>query len=222
MEIWKDVVGYEGLYEISNIGNVKSLNYRHTGKSKILQPCKRNGYYSVVVCKDGIKKHKTIHSLVVESFIDKDYVLKGLVANHKNFKKDNNFLENLEIVTIRENSNKKHLQSSSKYTGVHKQKSCKSFYSSIVINGSLKYLGSFDTEKEASEYYEAALICLNDNRINDIVVKRKKAKGVYMLGKKWTAQIVVNRKLKYLGIFNTKEEASLKVEEYKKANEIVF
>jgi hypothetical protein len=216
-EIWKDVIGYEGLYQVSSLGRVKSLS---RGKEKILKPEKRNEYYSVVLSKNSIKKHKTNHQLVAESFIDKDYRSKNLVVNHKNFNKLDNRLENLEVVSIRENSNRKHIKSSSKYTGVTKSK-YKGWISTIVLNGKNMYLGSFDSEKEASEYYEAALLCINKGNFEDIVVKlRGKTKGVYKYGNRYISRITINGKLKYLGMFNTEEEACSIVEEYKKSNGI--
>lgn len=56
MEIWKDIEDYENLYQISSLGNVKSLNYNHTGKEKILKPNKSKfGYLYVVLCKEKEK-----------------------------------------------------------------------------------------------------------------------------------------------------------------------
>ena len=60
-EIWKDIKGYEGKYQISNKGNIRSLNYRRTGKTKILQPGKdKDGYLLIGLRKDGKKKMKII------------------------------------------------------------------------------------------------------------------------------------------------------------------
>lgn len=71
MEIWKDIDGYEGLYQISNEGNVKSLNYSHTGKERLLKPASnRGGYLHVQLCKDGKVKHHTVHRLVAQAFIE--------------------------------------------------------------------------------------------------------------------------------------------------------
>ena len=57
MEEWKDIIGYEGLYQVSNLGNVRSLNYNHTNKPKNLkQTVDNNGYLVVSLCKNNIKK----------------------------------------------------------------------------------------------------------------------------------------------------------------------
>lgn len=102
-EIWKDVVGYEGLYLVSNLGNVKSLNYNRTGKEGILKPIlDKDGYYCVNLSKNAKSKHIKVHRLVVEAFIGE--IPTGLVVNHINEIKTDNRLENLEICTIRENT----------------------------------------------------------------------------------------------------------------------
>lgn len=69
-EIWKDINGYEGLYQVSNFGRVKSLNYNHTKKEEImtLTPTKRN-YMKIHLDKDGKRKYFTIHRLVAQAFI---------------------------------------------------------------------------------------------------------------------------------------------------------
>ena len=67
MEIFKDVKGYEGYYEISNLGRVRSTSYK--GK-KILKPAvTKNGYLNVIFCINQKKEHKFVHRLVAEAFI---------------------------------------------------------------------------------------------------------------------------------------------------------
>lgn len=101
-EIWKDIQGYEGLYMVSNLGRVKSLNYRRSGKESILKyNIEKNGYLSVALYKDKkIKRHK-IHRLVALAFVD-GYE-EGLVVNHKDENKKNNTWTNLEWVTSQYN-----------------------------------------------------------------------------------------------------------------------
>ena len=108
-EIWKDVLGYEGLYQISNFGRVKSLprtvRKRHgTGvrKEKILQGgIYPNGYKFVCLCESGEKKMKMIHRLVAEAFISNP--LNFPTVNHIDGNKLNNHVENLEWCTQGEN-----------------------------------------------------------------------------------------------------------------------
>lgn len=99
MEIWKDIPGYEGLYRISNLGNVKSLKF---GKERILRPGKDNhNYLIVVLCKDGKHKTRLIHRLVAFAFIPK--VEGKEFVDHINGIRDDNRIENLRWCTHREN-----------------------------------------------------------------------------------------------------------------------
>ena len=90
MEEWRAVPGYEGLYEVSNTGMVRSL--RH---NKIMSPnTNRYGYKYINLCKDGIIKTKTIHRLVAQVFIPNPDNLPEV--NHKDEDKTNNSVDNLE------------------------------------------------------------------------------------------------------------------------------
>jgi hypothetical protein len=104
-EIWKDVPNYEGLYQVSNLGNVKSVR-----------------------------------------------------RNRKNFIRTDNRLENIEVVTARQNGNLKHISHSSIYTGVSLDKKIKrkKWCAHIKINGKKKHLGYFDDEYQAHLAYEKA------------------------------------------------------------------
>ena len=95
-EIWKDIEGYEGLYQVSNMGRVKSLNYRHTGKEKLLKPGKHKcGYLYVILWKERKPTRYSIHRLVLSTFSPVEN-MHELQVNHINEKKADNRLENLE------------------------------------------------------------------------------------------------------------------------------
>ena len=80
MEIWKKIEGYEN-YEVSNLGNVKSLNYNHTGKEQILKAGKtKQGYLYVILHKNGKRKKYLIHRLVYETF--NGPIPEGMQCNH--------------------------------------------------------------------------------------------------------------------------------------------
>lgn len=99
-EEWKDIEGYEGLYQVSNLGNVKSLNYNRTGKPKLLKLAEDyDGYLLVSLSKNG--KHITtkVHRLVANAFLGKN----NLQINHKNENKKDNRLINLEYCTAKYN-----------------------------------------------------------------------------------------------------------------------
>lgn len=100
-EIWKDIKGYEGLYQVSNWGRVKSLKY---GKERILKPQKdRGGYLRIGLYKDRKFKLTKIHRLVAEAFLENPDNLPEV--NHRDENKKNNRVENLEWCTHLYNQN---------------------------------------------------------------------------------------------------------------------
>lgn len=97
-EIWKDIQGYEGLYKISNLGNVKSMNYARRGYAKILTPKKNNcGRLWVELTNCGNKKQFLIHRLVAMAFIPNPNNYPQI--NHIDENPQNNKVENLEWCT---------------------------------------------------------------------------------------------------------------------------
>lgn len=109
-EIWKDIIDFEGYYQISNYGRVKSLKRIITMKNGRLRPIKErilspkskdNDYLFILLCKDGNQSPFYIHRLVAIHFIDnplnKEYV------NHKDGDKTNTYYKNLEWATFSEN-----------------------------------------------------------------------------------------------------------------------
>ena len=95
MEEWRDIKGYEGKYMVSNKGNIKSLNYRRTGKEKIIKGVPDgHGYLQVKLYKDGKDKKGKIHRLVAQAFLENPNSLPEV--NHKNEDKTDNRVENLE------------------------------------------------------------------------------------------------------------------------------
>ena len=100
-EIWRDIDGYKGLYQISNKGRVKSLKW---GKERILRPgIDTWGYYFVILYNDSVSKPFKLHRLVAQAFIPNLY--NKPQVNHKDENKLNNCVYNLEWVTANENSN---------------------------------------------------------------------------------------------------------------------
>jgi hypothetical protein len=172
MEIWKDVKDYEGLYQVSDLGRVKSLyrlvNCKGGAKKsvpeRILKPSTTT-YEMVQLNKLGKYKWRTVHSLVAESFLF--HKSKGLkvVIDHIDRDKLNNKLPNLRIVTARENSmNSSHSKGkleggrkSSKYVGVSWITNRNKWVAAISINCESVYLGGFDVEEDARDTYLKAV-----------------------------------------------------------------
>ena len=102
--VWRDIPGYEGKYQVSNDGKVRSLNYRHTGKKQILKERVDIGGYAVIgLCKDGKEKKYKVHRLIALAFIPNPNNLP--YVNHKDENKTNNHVSNLEWCTAKYNVN---------------------------------------------------------------------------------------------------------------------
>ena len=93
-EVWKDIAGYEGYYQVSNLGSVKSL----TLFKKILKPyADKDGYFQVILYKNKTRKLQRVHRLVAQAFIPNENHYPQV--NHKDENKQNNCVENLEWCT---------------------------------------------------------------------------------------------------------------------------
>lgn len=150
IEEWKDVVGYEGLYMVSNYGNVISLKYK---KRRLLKfNLNGSGYYQVDLYKDGKRNMKRVHILVSESFFQhKPNKGHDIVVNHINGNPLDNRLENLELTTQSVNVRKgaKCKNTSSKYVGVSWYKQYSKWKASVYKNGRHHHVGYYENEHDA-------------------------------------------------------------------------
>ena len=101
-EVWKDIQGYEGKYQVSNLGNVKSVNYNRTKKEHLLGLYSRRGYLCVVLSKNCICKKFSVHRLVAQAFIENPENLPQV--NHIDENKLNNRVDNLEFCDSKYNN----------------------------------------------------------------------------------------------------------------------
>ena len=92
-EQWRDIDGYDGMYQVSDLGRVRS---RYSGEWKVLRPgTNMDGYLFVILCKDGNRKNCMIHRLVADAFIENNDNTKTII-NHRNSIRDCNRVDNLE------------------------------------------------------------------------------------------------------------------------------
>lgn len=145
-EIWKPVAKFEGFYEVSNLGNIKSLR---SGNLRKQVPNANNGYLFVVLCGDHYKETRTVHSIVAEAFCEKPEGCN--CVNHKDENKHNNNADNLEWVT-------KHYNNT--YNGKD-QRCCKPVYQ-LAEDGTI--IRKWDSARKASyalniEYKNISTVC---------------------------------------------------------------
>jgi hypothetical protein len=153
METWKQIEGYN--YQVSSLGRVKSLL---SSKPKILKEgITPNGYRVVSLYDNKKKKTFSVHKLVAIYFLNHKPDKHKFVVDHINSNKGDNRVDNLQIITQRENCSKEKVIKSGLPVGVTLVKSSKRYKSSITINSNFIYLGCFDTELEASNAYQKAL-----------------------------------------------------------------
>lgn len=164
-EVWKDIPNYEGMYQVSNLGRVKSLkrtadNGRciRTVNEKILKQVKDGrGYYNVNLYKNSVRKSIKVSQIVAMAFLN--HVTCGMtkVVDHINNNKLDNRAENLQIISQRENSSKDKKGETSRFVGVSKRKDMNKWRARILINGIDTHLGYFDTEQQAKKAYDLKL-----------------------------------------------------------------
>jgi hypothetical protein len=161
-EIFKDIPNFEGVYQISNLGRVKSLSRTcfdgRKVRERFLKPSKNaRRYLTVRLCKNGLPNTFQVHQLVAMAFLN--HVPCGFkrVVNHINFNISDNRLENIEVVTNRQNCNQKHLKSSSKYVGVYYKKELDKWRAQIQINRKSVHLGYYNNEYDAHLAYQRKL-----------------------------------------------------------------
>jgi hypothetical protein len=171
-EIWKNVVGFEGLYMVSNFGRIKNLpkqinngNSIYLSKEKIKkETINKQGYSTITLTKNNKGKRFLLHRLIAESFIPN--IEKKRVVNHIDNNPKNNKVSNLEWVTHRENTchQIKKQNCSSIYIGVTLHKKRNKWGASIVINKKNINLGRYNTQEDA---YLARVNYEKENKIQN-------------------------------------------------------
>ena len=143
-EIWKDIKGFDGLYQVSNLGQVKSLRY-----NKNMAFTVRSGYYNILLRKNGKRFSKQIHRLVAETFIPNP--LNKPFVNHLDFNRKNNVETNLEWVTQKENVNWSinAMKHSKKCKNKLNEQYIKRKYNKYELTLKKKYIGLYNTLEEA-------------------------------------------------------------------------
>ena len=223
-EIWREVPNYEGYYEASNMGRVRSLDrwvvnsrgQERFYKGRILEGTVHKGYRRFALSIDN--KSRTFSAAQISAIAFLSHIPAGntLVVDHIDGDKSNDRLENLRVVSSRENvttcfrSDRDSL--TSKHAGVHWHKPNNKWCAHIRYEDKQVHLGYYSTEIDASNAYQKALGEINDNSFNPDEYKPKWSsshKGVYFNKRRnrWRSSVPINNKQKHLGYFNTELEA---------------
>lgn len=157
IEIWKDIKDYEGLYQVSNLGRVKSFKRKACRIMKPYSDGSPLGYLRVDLQNNGRSTRK-LHLIVYSTF--NGTIPEGSEVDHIDNDATNNKLSNLQSLTSRENSVKRstlNTNNSSTYTGVTWDKGNFKWKSQLYFEGKQINLGRFNSEEEASEAYQNKL-----------------------------------------------------------------
>ncbi len=160
IEVWRDIPNYEDNYQVSNLGNVRSLK---NNKIKLLKKTLNNNKrFRVGLSLKGKARVKDVHVLVAIAFLKHTPCGMEIVVDHIDNNSLNNKLYKLQLITQRKNCSKDK-KGYSNYTGVtyHKGK----YMAYIKINNKQKHLGYFKAEKEAAQAYQNELTKINKNEI---------------------------------------------------------
>jgi len=162
-EIWKDIPGYEGFYQASNLGRIKSLtrvvnsSYAKTRTLNgriLVGGFNKGGYRNVSLSVRNVVFKKDVHVLIAITFLNHIPNKKIIVVDHKNNIKTDNRSDNLMLTSQRSNSSRGKT-SNTGITGVHKRKG--KFESAILINKKSFWIGRFFSAELASKAYKTAL-----------------------------------------------------------------
>lgn len=165
MEIWKDIKGFEGVYQVSNTGKVRRLIFKNNrvvkDKVREMKPTDNgNGYLIVSLQNCNKRKNYYVHRLVAEAFCNKSN--NSSVVNHKDYNKYNNTAENLEWCTqklnvIYSSERMKHEKAKCKATNTGEKYIQKRNISYCVSISRLKVYKSFSSLEEAVEFRNEVL-----------------------------------------------------------------
>jgi len=160
-EIFKDIPQYEGFYQVSNMGRVRSF---HGKTPRIIRGKKARGGKTQIWLSNGVSGRLIqTHQLVAMAFLGHVPCGMKVVVDHIDNNPTNNRLDNLQLLSNRENCSKDRRRGSSKYIGVSWESRRSNWVSYIRIGKKKKYLGSFSDELSASIAYQKALSELNEN-----------------------------------------------------------
>jgi hypothetical protein len=218
IEEWKDVPDYEGLYQVSDLGRIKSLekprkkstnNPNSFVRERIMKGSLGKRYLNTALYKDGFSKSFLVHHLLSIAFLNFKPNMGNIIVDHINNIPTDNRLINLQLITRRHNT-LKDVKSKSEAVGLYEKNGF--FNVTIRINGISCALGSFRDKNEAIKKHKEAFDLLENKQDISHLIKKKtnktNFKGVYAINHRFTSQIRHNGFTRNLGTYSTLKEAS--------------
>jgi hypothetical protein len=218
IEQWKDIPNYDGLYQVSDLGRVKSLekprkkstnNPNSFVRLRIMKASLGKRYLNTALYKDGFSKSFLIHHLLSIAFLNFQPNIGDIIVDHINNIPTDNCLVNLQLITRRHN-NVKDVKSKSEAVGLYERNGF--FNVTISFKGVSCCLGSFKDKNEAIKKHREAFNLIENKQDISHLIKKKtnktQFKGVYLVNNKFTSQIRHNGFTHNLGSYFTIKEAS--------------
>lgn len=207
-EVWKPVVGYEGLYEVSSKGGVRSLMHKGKWKRKkelVLKPySSKHRYLKVRLYCNGSSRHHYVHRLIAVAFLGPS----ELTVNHKDGVRTNNILSNLEWLSMGDNNRdgaSRMEHTTSRFVGVSWDREKEKWVARIGVGGKHLYLGCYEKERDARSAYLEALGLVHLGKVPASAARPTSSKYTGVCwnkgSKKWQASIRIKGKLIHLGYF---------------------
>lgn len=159
-EKWVEIPNYEGIYEVSNYGRIRSLDREIDNRkyySRMLKSSNCKGYRRITLSKNGIYTKFLVHQLVMIGFKNHTPNRNEIQVDHINRNKIDNRLENLRLVNNRENCSNKDNNNTYIGTCYDKARKYRNWQSSIMIDNGPVFLGNYETQEEAGYMYIIAL-----------------------------------------------------------------
>lgn len=193
-EIWKTIPKTNNMYQASNMGRIRSLdryiidvnNFKSFKRGTILKAyVKKNDnnekYYSLTICINNKKKTLNVHTLVFSAFNGFSPTINSKkTVDHKDNNKLNNNIDNLQLITSRENSSKDRKNKTSKYTGVSFRKDTNKWQAQITINKKCVKIISSKSEELCYKAYEIALKNTDNYNGNNVEFRKIIKKYLYV------------------------------------------
>lgn len=172
VELWADVPGYEGLYQASTLGRVKSIK-----KGILSQFLAPDGYYKVNLCKGGKLNKISCHKVIWDSFNEVKSDGHKLTVDHKDDNRLNNRLDNLQLLTNRANVSKswQRRKKTSQYTGVSRCGKTGKWVAQCRIKNKTIKLGLFEDELSAHKAYLKAVKIIDGNYLPPVLFLTSKS-----------------------------------------------